>query len=87
VPALSTGEGSIWAGYGLGGGCNESDRFVPEDLWKGVNARSAPISREEGDGAHLLEAGKLELNGAGDEGESVYGLKADFRPCVGEGMS
>lgn len=26
-------------------------------------------------------------NGAGELGESVYGLKADFRPCVGDGMS
>jgi hypothetical protein len=35
--------------------------------------------------AHLFE--KTCANGAGELGESVYGLKADFRPAVGEGMS
>jgi hypothetical protein len=36
--------------------------------------------------SHLFE--KTCANGAGELGESVYGLKADFRwPAVGEGMS
>lgn len=26
-------------------------------------------------------------NEAGELGESVYGLKADFKPCVGDGIS
>ena len=37
--------------------------------------------------SHLFEWNTCE-NGAGELGESVYGLKADFRwPAVGEGMS
>lgn len=47
-------------------------------------------SGEDGDGGrHLFE--KTWEKGAGELGESVYGLKADLRwlaaACVGEGMS
>lgn len=37
--------------------------------------------------AHLFDAGLPELNGAGELGEFVQGLKADVVAAVGEGNS
>src|SRR4051794_1854183 len=37
--------------------------------------------------SYLLDEGNAAPKGAGELGESVYGLNADFMPCVGEGIS
>lgn len=55
-----------------------------EDLGESISTRSRTAPQHGV--SHLFE--KTCANGAGELGESVYGLKADFRwPAVGEGIS
>jgi hypothetical protein len=68
------------AGYGLGG-ARWSEVF--EDLGESISTRSHTDGSDNKDESlitgnpHLFE--KTCANGAGELGESVYGLKADFR--------
>lgn len=53
-----------------------------------VSISAAPSTVQAVHGGYLLEKTWAKVVGSGDEGESVYGLKEDFRPLVvGDGMS
>jgi hypothetical protein len=59
---------------------------VLEDLRVSISASAAGGGPLFWEGErHLFE--KTWAKGAGELGESVYGLKDDFKPVVGEGMS
>lgn len=59
-------------------------RILASPLARAVLGQIAAVTAGD---AHLFVE-KTWANGAGELGESVYGLKADFRwPAVGEGMS
>lgn len=94
VPLESTGDGSTVCGYGLWGGWRES-ALECADLAEVEFAEelSLPISTAvvgEKLYSYLGATDRFEANdvpyGAGDAGESVYGLNALLRP-VGLGMS
>jgi hypothetical protein len=60
---------------------------APEDLEVSISAACCCWGRAQVQRwmPHLFE--KTCAKGAGELGESVYGLKEDFKPVVGEGMS
>lgn len=81
MPFESTGEGSTFCGYGLGGGASVSEG--PDNLHTDVRLCHA----RSGCATHLFSAMLYALKGTGDLGESEYGEKFGDSTAVGEDMS
>lgn len=79
VPVLSTGDGSICAGYGLGGGRRLSDGCVPEEL----QGEALAIYLQGAQDGTLRGEHEIVLTGSSQESMLQTGRGSWETPCRG----